>query len=92
LVKRSFFFAAFTLPTAPGVPQQSFFGLTNLSSVVMIVKKENDRLAKEVSATAAALWLLALHTKPELNSVQNIDSRQGKDRGCPQYRENGMRT
>jgi hypothetical protein len=51
------------LPTAPGVPQQSFFGLTNLSSVVMIVKEENDRLAKEVSATAAALWLLALHTE-----------------------------
>ena len=42
-------------PTALVGQQQSFFGLTNLSGVVRILKKENDRLTREVSAIAAAL-------------------------------------
>jgi hypothetical protein len=55
-------------PTALFAPQQSFFGLTNLSSVVRILEKENDRLTKEVSAIAATR-LLARHTESRISTA-----------------------
>ena len=58
--------------------------MTKLSGVVRMLKKEHDRLTKEVSAIAAALGFWHDIRKAERNSGQYIGGRQGKDRGCPE--------
>jgi hypothetical protein len=56
--------------------------MTSLGGVVQMLKKEHDRLAKQIQGISTALSAFGAAREADKNETQPVGGRAGENRGC----------